>query len=271
MELLVFTTILLYMSSSAGYIVFLFHQKDYLQRTGYILLGTGFFCHSISIGYEFAGTGHFPINNLQGTLSLAGWALAGVFLAFQFRYELKVQGVFAAPSAALAMLVSSLLPGNGPPGLFKDFWFFSHVIIIFLGEASFALACGTGALYLIQEHGIKVKKRGFFYSRLPSLDLLDTTGYACLATGFTLLTIGLVTGFVYAKLVWGRYWSGDPKEVWSFISWIIYAILLHERIAVGWRGRKSAVMSIIGFGFLVFTFIGVNFLMQGHHGDFTRW
>ncbi|MGD9334007.1 MAG: cytochrome c biogenesis protein CcsA, partial [Desulfobacterales bacterium] len=106
--------------------------------------------------------------------------------------------------------------------------------------------------------------------RLPSLELLDTTGYACIVTGFTMLTLGLITGFIYAKSVWGRFWGWDPKEVWSGITWLLYAALLHQRLTVGWRGRRAAIMAIIGFAVILFTFFGVNFLLQGHHGGFTK-
>lgn len=146
----------------------------------------------------------------------------------------------------------------------------AHIITVFIGEAAFALACGAGLLYLIQEHAIKTKNHGFFFKRLPSLDLIDTTGYACIAVGFTTLTMGLIIGFVYAKSVWGRFWSWDPKEIWSVVTWLVYAALLHERLTVGWRGRRAAIMSIIGFAAVLFTFLGVNFLLGGHHGEFTR-
>jgi cytochrome c-type biogenesis protein CcsB len=128
-----------------------------------------------------------------------------------------------------------------------------------------------GVLYLLQEHEIKAKKHRFFFKRLPSLELLDNTGYMCIVIGFTMLTLGLVTGFVYAKEVWGHFWRWDPKEVWSGITWLFYAALLHERLAVGWRGRRSAIMAIIGFAVLLFTFLGVNLLLKGHHVEFTRF
>ena len=157
---------------------------------------------------------------------------------------------------------------NKKPKL-NPYWIYGIVITIFLGNAAFALACGLGVLYLLQENAIKKKTRGFFFSRLPSLDLLDTTGYACIVVGFSMITIGLITGVVYAKAIWGRFWSWDPKEVWSAITWLFYAVLLHERLTVGWRGRRAAIMAIIGLGVLLFTFFGVNFLLQGHHGTFT--
>ena len=142
--------------------------------------------------------------------------------------------------------------------------------VIFLGEAAFALACGLGVLYLFQEHAIKTKNHGFIFKRLPSLELLDTAGYACIVTGFTLVTVGLITGFVYAKALWGRFWSWDPKEVWSGVTWLFYAALLHQRLTVGWRGRRAAIWAIVGFAVLLFTFLGVNFFLKGHHGEFTR-
>jgi len=125
-------------------------------------------------------------------------------------------------------------------------------------------------LYLLQEKGIKNKAPGFFFRRLPSLDLLDNVGYACLTTGFALLTMGLVTGFVYAKIIWGRFWSWDVKEVFSVATWLVYAAVLHLRLYSGWRGKRSAVMTIIGFLVIIFTFLGVNMLLGGHHQGFTR-
>ena len=146
-----------------------------------------------------------------------------------------------------------------------------HIITIFIGEAALAMAGGAGVLYLAQEHAIKNKIRGFFFKRLPSLERIDNTGYACIIVGFSLLTLGLITGMVYAKSVWGSFWSWDPKEIWSGVSWLVYAALLHGRISVGWRGRKAALMSIVGLAILMFTFLGVNFLLTGHHGQFTTY
>ncbi|MCJ7774072.1 MAG: cytochrome c biogenesis protein CcsA, partial [Desulfobacterales bacterium] len=128
----------------------------------------------------------------------------------------------------------------------------------------------VGILYLLQEWDIKNKKQGFFFKRLPSLDMLDRTGYACIIFGFISLTLGLVGGLVYSKTTYGRFWGWDTaKEIWSGVTWLIYAALIHERLVVGWRGRRSAIMAIIGFIVLLFTFFGVNFLLKGQHGDFT--
>ncbi len=273
MGLLIILTILFYMFSTAGYIAYLFLQKDILHRAGLWLLGIGFLFHSGSIVYGAVIAGHLPVHNLCQVLSLAGWTITGVFLIFQYRFNLKILGIYAAPLTTLVMVVSSQLPREPVQvnKVLNSFWVMFHVAVIFMGEAAFALACGVGILYLIQEHAIKNKYRGFFFRRLPSLSLLDSTGYACIVSGFTLLTLGLITGFLYAKLAWGKFWTWDPKEVWSGITWLLYAALLHERLMTGWRGRRAAIMSVIGFALVLFTFFGVNFLLKGHHGAFTQW
>jgi len=272
MEILIILTIVFYMLSSAAYCAYLFLQKHVLQRSGYFILIVGFLWHTAALIYRIFEARQLPVGNLHETLSLAAWTIAGLFLAIHFKYNLKVLGVFAVPLVTLVMIIVSQLPSETAQtsDLFKSFWLISHVVVIFIGEAGFALACGLGVLYLLQENAIKTKKRRFFYKRLPSLDLLDSTGYACIVVGFTMLTLGLITGFVYAKSVWGRFWSWDPKEVWSGITWLFYAALLHERLTVGWRGRRSAIMAIIGFAVLLFTFLGVNLLLEGHHGEFTK-
>ena len=272
MDVLMALTTFCYLLSTVGYIAYLFYQKDYFQKSGLYLLLAGFSLHTALIAYAFIQSGQIPVRNLYETLSIAGWATAGVFLVFQFKFNLKILGIYAAPLVTLIMIIAAQLPREPAQTntLFNSFWLISHIVVIFTGEAAFALACGVGILYLVQERALKTKKYGFFFRRLPDLELLDTTGYACIFVGFTLLTIGLVTGFVYAKSSWGRFWSWDPKEVWSGISWLLYAALLHGRLSLGWRGRKAAIMAIIGFGILIFTFLGVNFLLEGHHGEFTR-
>jgi cytochrome c-type biogenesis protein CcsB len=273
MQILFFLAVLCYMLSSAGYFAYLFIQRDLMQQIGCILLLSGLVCQSVVIIWVIAATGHMPVNNLHETLSLVSWALVAAFLVLHLKLRVKVLGVYVAPLATFVLFAASQFSQepSQPQNLLKGFWLVIHIITIFLGDAGFALACGVGVLYLIQENSIKTKSRGFFFKRLPSLELLDSTGYVCVVVGFTMLTVGLVTGMVYAKNIWGRFWSWDPKEVWSAITWLFYAALLHERLTVGWRGRRAAVMAIVGFGVLLFTFLGVNFLLKGHHGQFTRW
>ena len=273
MENLFVFALLFYVLGAAVYYAYLFFQRDRLSQLGWSLHGIGFICHTLLIGWQVFQTGHAPANNLHETLSLTAWALVGVHLAISYKFKLKILGIYTAPLAVLILLIAIQLP-NEPTqsqSLLKGVWLFTHIVTIIAADAGLALAAGVGALYLIQEHNIKAKTRGFFFKRLPSLELLDNTGHACIVVGFTLLTIGLITGMVYAKIVWARFWAWDPKEVWSAITWLFYAVLLHERLAVGWRGRRAAWMAIAGFAVMLFTFFGVNLLLSGHHGQFTRW
>ena len=272
MEPIFLLVIICYLLSTIGYLLYLFFQKDYLQKTGFYILAFGFLCHTVQIGYRFIQIGQFPVGNFHETLSFAGWTIAGVFLMFQYKFDLKILGVFVAPFITFMMIIAARVPDvpEETGSILKSLWLVTHVVAIFIGEAALALACGAAVLYLLQENAIKSKHPGFFFKRLPSLELLDSSGYACIVTGFTMLTFGLITGMIYAKTVWGRFWSWDPKEVWSGITWILYAALLHQRLTIGWRGRRAAIMAIIGFVVILFTFLGVNFLLKGHHGQFTR-
>ena len=272
MHALVIAGGLLYFLSSAGYLAYLFLQRERLQHWAWYCFLGGFLFHLAVVLGKGMAAGQVPARNLHETLLMAGLALSMAYLIFYFRFRLRVLGAVVVPMLTLILAAASLVSSAAVDGatIFNSFWLVLHIVAIFSGEAAFALACGVGILYLLQENTIKNKRRGFFFSRLPSLDMLDQAGYVCLITGFTLMTIGLAMGFVYAKAVWGRFWAWDPKEVWSGNTWLLYAALLHERLMVGWRGRRSAIMAIVGFGVILFTFLGVNFFFEGHHEPFTR-
>jgi cytochrome c-type biogenesis protein CcsB len=273
MQIVVVAAILLYMLSAAAYCAYLFLQRDVLHKAGYIMIIGGFACQTAVIGWAIIRTGQMPVNNLHETLAIVAWALVAAFLAINARFHVKILGTYTAPLAAFILLAANQFPREPlqPDHILTGVWLTVHIITIFIGDAAFVLAAGVGGLYLLQERDIKAKTRGFFFKRLPSLDLLDSTGYACIVGGFVMLTIGLISGMIYAKILWGRLWDWDPKEVWSAITWIFYAVLLHERLTVGWRGRRAAVMALVGFMVLLFTFFGVNFLLKGNHGQFTQW
>ncbi len=271
-DILLQCSAMLYFVSMAGYLCYLFHQKDRIQQVSFGLAAVAFAVHLISVILAGINMNGMPIHNLVQSLSMAALAVGGMFLYVQYRFNLKILGLFATGLLSILMLAVLTIPDTpvAPDKILKGVWFFSHIILIFTGEAALGLAAGAGILYLIQEQGIKGKTQGFFFKRLPSLDFLDMVSYTCITTGFALLTFGLVTGFIYAKTVWGSFWRWDLKEVFSVGAWLVYAALLHLRLYSGWRGRKSAVMSIVGFCIIIFTFLGVNLILGGHHQAFTQ-
>ena len=272
MNLFDISIVLFYLLGTVGYFAHLIFQKDVLHRVGFYMLLCGFLIHSVSIVIGFAESGQITVRNLHETLSLSGWIIAGVFLTLQKRLNLKILGVWAAPLLLVVMIIVLQLPREPVQAvkILDSVLIVFHVVAVLAGDAALALAGGVGVLYLLQEWDIKNKKQGFFFKRLPSLDMLDRTGYACIIFGFISLTLGLIGGLVYSKTAYGRFWGWDSaKEIWSGVTWLIYAALIHERLVVGWRGRRSAIMAIIGFIVLLFTFFGVNFLFKGQHGNFT--
>ena len=252
--------------ATGGFIVFIIGQDKRVFRVSFWVLVAGFLFHTVFLAYRYYLLGTAPILDLKSALGFFAWSIIGVYLIVQSRFKLMVLGSFVAPFAAFMMIVSSAMPWTEGPvkPIFKSLWLTVHVGTVFAGNALLAIAFLAALMYLIQERQIKQKRLGAIYSRLPSLATLDRINYYSIVYGFPFLTAGMITGSVYARYAVGNYWQWDPKEVWSMISWLFYAALLHQRIAVGWQGRKAAVMAIVCFSVLLFTFVGVS-LMGGYH------
>lgn len=251
-------------AASLAYLVFL---RKALSRLGTVALAVGFIVHTLALVSRYIEAGYTPITNLHESLSFFSWAIVGVYLILYLEYRVDVLAAFISPVAAVLIILASLFPKEILPvaPVLNSFWLPIHVTLAFIGDAMFALAFAAGVMYLIQERQIKSKKIGPFYYRLPALKVLDDLSYRCLTLGFPLLTLGIITGSVWAESAWGSYWSWDAKETWSLITWFLYAALLHGRLTVGWRGRRAAIFAIVGFAVLVFTFLGVNLLLSGLH------
>ncbi len=264
---LYFTTLGIYLIATITYIIYLVKPKPKLTMISTWVLRGGFLIHCLFTLDRYFEAGRTPITNLHESLSFFSLAIIGVFIIFEHRYKLTILGSFVIPIALILMSLSMLFPmGITPlnPAL-KSKWLVVHTVVAFLGYASFTVAFGAGIMYLIQERFLKQRKLGPLYQKLPSLDKLDDINYRCLTFGFPLLTFAIISGAIWAETAWGTYWSWDPKETWSLITWFVYAALLHGRLTTGWRGRKAAILAIAGFFVLLFTFLGVNLLLPGLH------
>lgn len=261
------TALLLILLSAGGFVVYIFNQQKRIFTWSYRLLLAGFILQSFFLVYLYVTLGTAPAVTLKTALYFFAWCIIGVYLVFQLRFRLMILGSFIAPLAAVLMIISSAIPGADVivRPVLKSAWLTVHVATIFIGDGIFAIMFVAAIMYLIQERQIKTKNRGTFFSRLPSLETLDSINHYSLIYGFPFLTLGMITGAVYAQYALGSYWRWDPKEVWSLITWLSYAILLHERLAVGWRGRRAALMSIICFLILIFTFIGGSMWLSEYH------
>lgn len=263
-------TLILYSVSTVLYLVDVIRRKAKVGKTGkaarWILAG-GFVLHCATLLARYIEAGYTPVVNLHESLSFFAWTLIGIFLLFDIRYRITVLGAFSCPLAVILMFIgytaSSTMKELNP--VLDSWWFPIHVTLAFLGDAIFTVAFVAGVMYLLQERMLKSKKFSALYYRLPSLDILDNINYQCLSLGFPLMTMGIISGAVWANSAWGGYWRWDPKETWALITWFLYAALLHGRLTVGWRGRRAAIFAIIGFLCLLFTFLGVNLLLSDLH------
>lgn len=266
-------TVGLYLVGALAHLVYLFFLKETVVRTATVLMGGGFLFHTAALISRYVETGYMPVTNLFESVSFFSWALMACYFIILFRVKALVLGSFVAPLAAILILFAlfNIKEIKPIPPILESYWFPVHVVFSFFGFAIFALAFCGAILYLIQEDRIKSKRGGRGISRgLPSLEVLDHLNYLCLSIGFPLLTLGIITGAIWASYAWGSYWSWDPKQTWSFITWLIYAALLHQRLNAGWRGRKAAKIAILGFLVVLVTFLGINFIAPGKH-DFTAW
>ena len=262
-----YLALFLELAATGGFIVYLIKQKRTIHRVAHWTLALGFLCHTIFLAGAYYELGTAPVLDLKSALSFFSWSIVLVYLILHAKLRLMVLGSFVAPFAAFVMIISSAMPWVELPvkPVFKSLWLTVHVGTIFVGDALFAIAFLAAVMYLIQERQIKSKRLGFIYRRLPALATLDNLNHYSLVYGFPFLTVGMITGSLYAQYALGTYWQWDPKEVWSLVTWLFYAALLHERLAAGWQGRRAAVMSIVCFCVLIFTFVGASLWLGGYH------
>ncbi len=264
---LVYTALGFYLASTLIYALGLAFNKPVLERPGFYGLTTGFIVHFASVLMRYFEAGYTPITNLYESLSFLSLCIAGFFIYIRRIYGVPMIGCIIAPLVSLIVIMSFNFPNEIRPLVpaLRSVWLPIHTIFSFVGNSIFIVGFIISLIYLVVEREIKKKRSFFFSEKFPSLSTLDSINYRCMSLGFPFLTAGIITGSVWAGFAWGSYWGWDPKETWSLITWIVYAILFHNRLALGWRGKRTAYMMILGFGLIVFTFLGVNFLLKGNH------
>jgi len=271
---LIGVAILVYMGSWLFYLSHVIYRqrKKSLGTAGGVLALFGLFVHTAAIVVRWVesyqlGIGHAPFSNLYESMVFFSWTIVILFLFSLRTLKIRMLGVFIMPLGYLSLASTSLMMSDIQPLIpaLQSNWLTSHVITCFLGYAAFAVAFIASLLYLVKSRKGKTAKAG----ALPSADFLDDLSYRMIMIGFPLMTLGIITGSAWAHTAWGSYWSWDPKETWSLIVWLIYAAYLHARIARGWRGKRAAWLSIIGFAATIFCYLGVNLWLAGLHSYAT--
>jgi cytochrome c-type biogenesis protein CcsB len=264
-----------YLLSFFLYLVHMVRGRESWGSAASWIARIGFLLHSVALllrwksSYDL-GIGHVPLANFYESLIFFAWAVLLLYLIIEWRTRSRSLGAFVIPIAFLLLAFASISPGVSAriqpliPALQSN-WLTVHVLTCFLGYASFAVAFAVGIMYLLTGRGRDGgTKEGTFLSLIPASDALEELLYQGVVLGFVLLSLGIMTGSVWAHYAWGSYWSWDPKETWSLITWIVYAVMLHARSVRGWRGRRMAWLALLGFASVLFTYLGVNYLDSLH-------
>ena len=263
----------IYLLCFLGYLIFTASRNRTLGTLSTSLLIIGLLIHSGGLVVRWlethqTGYGYVPLSNMYESLIFFSWTIVLIYLILEFKYQQKIIGVFITPFAFLAIALTSIVPGIDAkitplmPALQSN-WLTIHVTTCFFGYAAFAVSFGVSILYLIRDREGSPKEESAKW--LPSTLVLDEINYKSIVIGFPMLSLGIITGAAWANYAWGSYWSWDPKETWSLITWFVYAAFLHARFTRDWRGRKAAILSIVGFAAVLFTYFGVNYVLSGLH------
>jgi cytochrome c-type biogenesis protein CcsB len=269
---LLIVSLCLYLASTLLYLAFLVSGKKGLGLPAHLCLVGGFFLQFISLALRYIEAGYAPTTNLHEALSFLSFCVAGFYLYLRRSYRIEIVGCIVAPILSVMLIWALMFPAaiKPLPPVLRSYWLPIHTIFSFAGNAIFLISFFVSIIYLVVERSIKRKTPFSLSERIPSLETLDSINYTCISYGFPFLTVGIITGSIWAGFAWGSHWNWDPKETWSLITWILYAILLHNRLAIGWRGKRTAYMMIIGFFSMLFTFLGVNLFVGGLH-SYINW
>jgi cytochrome c-type biogenesis protein CcsB len=212
-----------------------------------------------SLIFRTIATGHGPFANMYEFSIAFAWGTLAMYAYFERRYRQRVLGLIALPVALAMLLYATTIPATIDPlvpALQNNLLLSVHVAVAIVAYGTFSVAFAAAILYLVQgENG----RRG-----LPSRELLDEISYKAVVIGFPFLTLTIVLGAVWAEVAWGTYWSWDPKETASLVTWLIYGSYLHARVVRGWRGERAAWLLLLGFAATLFTYFG-NLFFGGLH------
>ena len=250
-ENILFTiTMIGYFGAMALYFLFVVLKKEQLARAAGILQGAALILHTAALVLRGIAAGRLPMTNQYEFATCFAWALCLVSLIFIRKY--RFSGYAAMQSRDIKPLMPALQSG----------WLAFHVSTAIIAYGSFGVSAALSAIFLMRG---KLKENGFLDQHIPTENKLDLIAYRSVCLGLLFLTLTIITGAIWAERAWGSYWSWDPKETWSLVTWIIYAVYLHLRLRRGWKGKAAAIFAVIGFVCVIFTYIGVNTFLPGIH------
>lgn len=255
--------VILYIFAMATYFIFMATRSIKVTDIARWLIRAGFLLHTIAIICRGIGAGRWPFANQYEFATCFAWGIALCFIIFEKKHNFWILGAFVTPIIVLIIGYAAMLNKDVKPLMpaLQSGWLGIHVSTAIIAYGLFAVSCGTSIMYLLNDR----LALHFADIKIPTKEKLDILGYRATVLGFMFLSFVIITGAIWAQKAWGRYWTWDPKETWSLITWLIYAIFLHLRISRGWKEKRAAWLLIIGFLCVVFTYIGVNIFIPSLH------
>lgn len=266
---LMWTAVTLYALSTILYVVGLVFREPRAIALALWVGLMGLAPHAAAIGVRWVRVGHGPYLGFYEVVSSYAFvsvALLGV-LAWR-RRDLRLLGVLIMPISFLLVGAAMFTPKAALEitGALASWWLTIHVTFAKLSYGAFIAAFAIALVYLFRDRASGMLSEAL--SKLPSQESLDDLAFRFVSVGFVFLGIMIVAGAVWANEAWGRYWAWDPIETWSLISWIVYALYLHSRLTLGWRGRKSAWFALLALPVVLFALIGVPLVYSSIHGAY---
>jgi ABC-type transport system involved in cytochrome c biogenesis permease subunit len=262
---------------SAALVAYAWHfaeRRPVVGRSATTLLVFAALAHTFVIGMQTMEVGHVPIAGATSAISTFVWLLALSYLYTEMTTEERAMGVFILPLIVALQAIPAFRPGvEARNAVLQGPLFGIHVSSLLFAYASFALACVIGITYVLLFKEIKAKHLGFFYARLPSLQVLDRMNQVAIVIGWVFLTLGIVVGAVWAAQARvGAYASQvqtmslqDPKIFVALICWFVYSFELFAARRIGWGGRRTAYLSAVGFAIILLNFVGASYFLTTSH------
>jgi len=218
----------------------------------------GLLMHTLLIAWRWIDTGHVPtIGNFENSL-FGSWFIVVMTLAALWRQRFPLLAAGALPFALLILGAGGMADPTPSPlvASLQSFWLYIHIFFAWLSYGAYTVACGTAIVYL-------VKARRGADEKLDPMQRLDELMFRATVFGFITHAVMIGAGSIWAKDLWGAYWSWDPVETWSLLSWLLYGITLHLRMTLGWRGKQLAWIQVLAILTVLISFWGVNIVMEG--------
>ena len=253
-----------YLVAALLYVNHLRTQRPGMEVLARRTLLTGFLLHTV-VFVALHRPGHEPWTPVQDSISFMAYAIVALWLIFQGRWRVKALGPLVSPLAFLLILYATLpIGGPAPPETIRSIWPHFHILLSVIGFAFLAIAFAAGLIYLLQDRGLKQRHGGLtrIAFRFPPLEVLDRVNTICLLVGFPILTIGMIMGALWESARIGRF-AWEPHITLSLATWLLYLLIVIFRLVWHQRGRRAALLSVIGFLVLTSSYLGVRALGLG--------